>query len=315
MEDLLRAYAKKRREQGRQELPSELGAASRRMLHEEARRAFGNGRREGGGVAAWRWLASQWPRLALGGGLAALLILVVARSAPPVATRTPAAMPVSGTAAQMLSSRSSFQANLRGKSLGQQFVQVNNGMQSRNGASVGGNVLATFQMERQGQNVLVIDGDGSVYRGRVLEPEAAKKGVAPKDQSIVYDKLSEAGEDFDKTANYSFEVSGRNNGLQQNVVFIGNVLQMPQAATTAAGAPSGAAGGGGAPVASEQQPVEGQLAGRGRAYGAGASRNPGLSNQIQAGARQQVQQVLRITGKVQVEGGGGFEIEAQPPGP
>jgi hypothetical protein len=307
MEDLLKAYAMKRREQGRQELPSELRAASREMLQHEVRRTFGDGRPQAAGVPGWRWLASHWLRLALGGALAALLILVVVRSAPPVATRTTApGSAVSGT----------LTANIPFKKLGQQFVQLNSRMRTQNGAPAPVSVLATFQLERQGRNVIVFDGDGSVYKGRVLEPAVADKVDRSKDQGVLYSGANRAGNDFDDTANYSFEVSGMNKDLKQNVVFTGNVLQMPQPVTKTAAAARGQAGGGGAPLTLGQQPVQSQLAGRSRTEGAEPPRSSTLSNQIQAGALQdQTPQFLRITGKVQVEGGGEFEIEAQPPGP
>jgi hypothetical protein len=250
---------------------------------------------------------SHWPRLALGGGLAALLILVVVRSAPPVATQKPApAFDFSGT----------LKENNQFKNLGQQFVQVDDSMRRQNGAPARASVLATFQMERQGRNVFVFDGDGSVYKGRVLEAAVSEKVVRPNDRGILYGKAVQAGEDLDDAANYSFEVSGMNNDLKQNVVFTGNVLQMPQPVMKTVAAANGPPGAAADSLTLFQQPVQGQLAGRNRKEGAEPSRNSTLSNQIQAGALQnQIPQFLRITGKVQVEGGGEFEIEAQPRGP
>jgi hypothetical protein len=298
MEDLLRAYAKKRGERGRQELPSELGTSARRILKDEVRRAFGNDRQQPAGIPAWRWLAARWPRLALGGCLAALLVLAVFRNVPPIVTRTPT--PVIEPSG----------AN-RAKTLGQKFAQVNNDTRTQTGAMTPSKLLATFQMERQGQNVFVFDGDGSVYKGRVIGPAAMDKVARPKLENIYYGKAPQSDEVLDDTASYSFEVSGLNNDLKQTVVFTGDVLQMPQFVMRTVATKSGPPG---APVASL---TSNQFTGGGGGGGGAqsAAYYP-LSNQNQASAAQdQTSQFLRITGKVQVQGGGEFEIEAQPPPP
>jgi hypothetical protein len=305
MEDLLRAYASRRREQGRQQLPSEMRAASRASLQNEVRRAFGAAKPRPAGVPAWRWLASYWPRLALGGGLAALLILVFVTRVPPTATRS--FLPASAVS-------QSFDV-FRVKSLGQQFVQVSNARQLQNGTTGQATVLANFQMAREGRNVIVYDADGSIYRGTVLEPAVAKDKSAFRStfQSASRGRASRAGETGDDAAKYSFQVSGMNNNLKQNVVFTGDVLQMPPSQTPEGRAASGPPGAAADLVALDKK---GGFGGQSQLASRGSSRNLPVSNSIQPGALQnQVPQWLRVTGKVKVEGGGEFEIEAQPPGP
>jgi hypothetical protein len=278
MEDLLRAYANRRREQGRQELPSELPATSRTLLQDEVRRKFGVAK-----LPAWRWLASYWPRLAIGAGVAAVLIVVVIARVPPTETRSVAA------AWKKLD-------DVRAKSLGQQFVQVNALGQSQNGGRSQAAVLVNFQIQRQGRNVLIYDGDGSVYRGNVLEPALAEDEKGSRSSRGA---ARPAGGEVNDAAKYSFQVSGINNNLKQNVVFTGNVLQMPGPIMVeghAANRPPGAA------------PISATLPG-------GSNQKSTPSNPIQAATFQsQVPQFLRVTGKVKVEGQLEFDIEAQPPG-
>jgi hypothetical protein len=302
MEDLLRAYANRRREQGRQELPGELRAAARTKLQDEVRRVFGDARPAAGRAPVWRWLASQWPRLALGGGLAALLILVVFRHDLPVATQKSATL---SAASEKSASINQFRNN------GQQFVQVNNASTLQSGVPARTTVLANFQMERHGRNVLVYDADGSVYRGTVLESAEAEKDRS-KFQNDLVGTASPVGGAIDAVANYSFKVSGMNTDLKQNVVFTGNVFETPRPLMPAGRARSGGGGAGTEVVAGSR---EGGFGGQGQMAKSGVFQGSPTSNPVQAAVFQnQVPQFLRITGKVQVEGGGEFEIEALPPG-
>ncbi len=71
MDELLRAYAKKRREQG--EAPGEIHPATRRLLQDEVRRTFGAGKNSAA-AGAERWRRWRWPMIATGGGAVAMLL-------------------------------------------------------------------------------------------------------------------------------------------------------------------------------------------------------------------------------------------------
>ena len=78
-------------------------------------------------------------------------------------------------------------------------------------------VLASFELRQNGNDIAVVDRDGSVYNGALDSGEVklAKKSA---------DKLK------DETAaaqNFSFRVTGLNRTLNQNVVFTGNVAGVP----------------------------------------------------------------------------------------
>jgi cytoskeletal protein RodZ len=382
MDDLLKAYAAKRRE----EAPPELHAVSRKLLQDEVRRNFGADKRQASGG-----LLSNWPRVAVGMCAAGLVIVVAiisfqapspatlsefrseqrvapssvtqlsgeaekvtaldaatAKAAPAVQSPmlaappstadvpAPSAPPSAVAAAPQLrpaqNAVASAQAapgiapsepsvltfkresslapqsladNLSVAPNAQQFVQVNNSALTRKTGPSAAAVLVTFQMERQGQDVRVLDGDGSVYKGKVLGPIEAEKLRRQKD-----DKLQEAAQavaSADRLGyDYSFEVSGVNNVLKKKIIFTGNFVQLPQAVA----APQSGL------VAQKKQSAYGSAPGGvagGEKGGAQLSLktkddvSPTLQNSNQ-------NQAVRVTGKVQV-GGGEFEIEAQPPQP
>jgi len=161
-----------------------------------------------------------------------------------------------------------------------EFIQVHDRALAGAAESPPSNVLSTFHFSRAGQNVRVVDADGSIYDGQVLggipvggaTEQFAKK---PKD----------ADQDANQNANYAFKVAGTNYNLRQNVVFTGNVLDMPVAA------PGGHA-------AAQVQ-----------------NRNASQVQNAQSNGLSQSAQNSRITGKVQVGGGKEFKIEAKPPPP
>ena len=79
MEDLLRAYAKKRREQAG--APFELSPDVRARLREEVRRTLGQS--AAAPPPRWGLSLAGWLRLALGGAVAALVILMFRNHTPP----------------------------------------------------------------------------------------------------------------------------------------------------------------------------------------------------------------------------------------
>jgi hypothetical protein len=253
MDKLLRAYAKKRRQQ----TPPELHPASRKMLQQTVRQTFQSPPQTRATGLAWPWF-----RVVLGGGIALILVIVLAVRRPrgvvhhaPSAASAPAPSALLKYSAPRGSSRNAAQ----------QFVQVNSQAMNGNEPAREPIVLVTFQMEREGGSVFVVDGDGSVYRGKVLKlPLFGKPGAV---------------------TNYSFEVSGVNNALRTNVVFTGNVLEIPPA--------------------SPQSTV---------AFGGGATTAVAAGSlKLNRQNPNQFQQFPRIMGKVKV-GGSEYNIEAQPPG-
>ena len=79
MEDLLRAYARKRREEAG--APFELSPDVRARLHEEVRRALG--KPAAAPPPRWGLSLANWLRLAVGGAVAALVIFMVRNNTPP----------------------------------------------------------------------------------------------------------------------------------------------------------------------------------------------------------------------------------------
>jgi hypothetical protein len=154
------------------------------------------------------------------------------------------------------------------------FVQVYDRARSSRAESPPSNVLSAFQLLHAGQNVRVVDADGSIYDGQVL---AGISNGGPTEG------LAQRRIGANQEANYAFKVAGTNHTLQQNIIFTGNVLDMPVAAPA------------------------GQFAAQNR----NASQ---VQNAASNGLAQSAQN-SRITGQVQVGGGKEFKIEAKPPSP
>jgi hypothetical protein len=106
-------------------------------------------------------------------------------------------------------------------------------------------VLANFKIEQEGRQMLVIDGDGSVYRGVVDEENTLyKQVVTQKEQklSAAYDnnlkfqspKLgSQVANKTEAAKYYFYRVEGTNRSLNQNVVFTWNFVPTNEALAAA----------------------------------------------------------------------------------
>ncbi|HEY3860877.1 MAG TPA: hypothetical protein VGO59_03230 [Verrucomicrobiae bacterium] len=167
----------------------------------------------------------------------------------------------------------------------QQFVQVPVQAAHAAGASRIPNVLANFSLRRSGQDVSIVDADGSIYKGQVIAP-----------QSNLFDNAKEkagAPSQAQNAAGWNFNVAGVNRSLRKNVVFNGNVQNAPVAAQ-ASYRQSNARGGGG-----------------GGGFGGGFSN--AAAAQAGQNRNQSQSQNPFITGQVQIGGSGAFEIEARPP--
>jgi len=159
-----------------------------------------------------------------------------------------------------------------------EFVQVPDRVRGSAAASPPSNVLSTFNLSRAGQNVRVVDADGSIYDGQVL-------GGIPEGGAA--EEYAKKAKDANQNTNWAFKVAGTNHHLQQNIVFTGRFLNMPAAAPP------------------------GQVAARN--LNASQSQNAPPAGRAQSA--QQSAQNSRITGQVQVGGGKEFMIEAKPPPP
>jgi hypothetical protein len=102
-------------------------------------------------------------------------------------------------------------------------------------------LLASFRMEQNGQEIRVIDADGSVYTGswQVAPEQNAPPTAAPAHeggglhffgpQSAAASRAPVApalDNNFEATLNYSFTVSGTNRNLKQKITFSGNFIPL-----------------------------------------------------------------------------------------
>ena len=124
----------------------------------------------------------------------------------------------------------------------QQFSQQSAVQSFRNNSQVSGaaNVLNTFQVQQEGNEIRVLDADGSTYTGKIEQSVkgaeldsriAARREVAK--QTPRYAAKS-VGENKPAISQSYFRTTGYNVSLQKNVVFEGNyAAPAPQQPTTA----------------------------------------------------------------------------------
>jgi hypothetical protein len=122
-----------------------------------------------------------------------------------------------------------------------QFSQQPGGQSFRNNAqAVGANVLNTFQVQQEGNDIRVVDADGSTYTGKIEEParnaEMDSRAVARQDAAKQTQRYAaKAVSEKKSTARQSyFRATGYNLTLKRSVVFEGNYeLPGPQQPTFA----------------------------------------------------------------------------------
>jgi hypothetical protein len=164
--------------------------------------------------------------------------------------KAPAALPPAGAL---------FDANLKAEStvaagafISQHFYRLDMPTSRQRAAralSVPGAVLSSFQVEQHGDEIRVVDADGSVYIGtiHVARNESAPLAALPAKFQNESAAVSSAKTRLPTPAvqNYFFRVAGTNHNLRQNIVFSGNFIPLTNAlyAPTNAG---GFGGGGGA---------------------------------------------------------------------
>jgi hypothetical protein len=163
-----------------------------------------------------------------------------------------------------------------------EFVQIPQGTRGQAKQSTLTTVLSSFQVRRSGQNVSIVDADGSVYVGHVLNEISPRRGRGGAG-SIAGAGTAETRKDINDNANWRFTVEGTNMQLQQKVIFTGSVRPMRAAGTARS------------------------------SFEQNLSASP--AQNAPAAAAVPTPTSSCITGKVQVGGGKEFEIEAQPPSP
>jgi hypothetical protein len=151
------------------------------------------------------------------------------------------------------------------------------------------NVLSNFELSRNGQSVRVTDADGSVYEGEVVETATDKLGEKDVAKFALTGQTASQNDE-----NYAFKVAGTNRHLQQNVVFSGNVSNMP------------------APPVLNQQGF-GRAQNQKMLQSQNQSQIRGQNQNRNQSQNAQTAQNVRITGKVQVGDSKPYEIEAQTP--
>ena len=127
------------------------------------------------------------------------------------------------------------------RAAGQRFVQVaaeakaTYGLADRVGTAQP--VLASFHVEQAGQQLRIVDADGSVYSGSLQLADAARRARTASSQASASAPASRAlGGKLEESAalggdaaqlashSYSFSVAGTNRSLNKQVVFTGNLL-------------------------------------------------------------------------------------------
>jgi hypothetical protein len=241
-------------------------------------------RRDYGGGRASRQMGSAVVSTAPAGVPPAAPVGVVLE--PPALSSAAVAAPTAASPASfdaLLSEKSQSALVMPAASVGsepaaQNFVQVHASSREGTGASPPSNLLSNFLMTRSGQNVSIVDADGSIYNGQVLNSISRggrfRGGAQARAKSL---------QDAYENTNWTFNVTGTNQSLKKTIIFTGNVLDMPLANTFTNTA----------------------------VQYRNASRFQNASNAAQAPSTKN----SRITGQVQVGGGKPFDIEAKPPVP
>jgi hypothetical protein len=128
----------------------------------------------------------------------------------------------------------------------QGYSQTANAAKFRRATGAGADaspVLTTFQLEQTGDQLRVIDSDGSTYTGQItssapnltLATKVELKGATPRkadDKSAVRASSAPPDSYYQAGQNYFFHVTGTNRTLQQPVVFAGNLLILTNAPAT-----------------------------------------------------------------------------------
>jgi hypothetical protein len=255
MDELLRTYVKKRQEQAGPD--AELHPAMRKFLQDEVKRTLVAA--PSTSLSRENWRAWRWPLVAMWGGIVVLLMMFAlintqmqnlapaktkveggtvkdermvssaerSTASPEVATATtlastPPALPPTGSLGQ-----ATRMARRTAPTFASEFVQVRDRADTIAATSRPTNVLSDFRVRRSGQIVSVTDADGSVYNGQVLSGNSGGGGGFGGIGGRAIQEKAKAPGGVNENVNWSFNVTGTNNSLKQNISFTGSVLDLP----------------------------------------------------------------------------------------
>jgi hypothetical protein len=109
-----------------------------------------------------------------------------------------------------------------------QFKSIENLFRNNSAAAKTSPVLANFQVQQTGNELRVLDGDGSVYDGSLTVANATDQmgpsGSAGTREQTARPNPDAVGGEFSAAQNYFFRVTGMNQTLKQKVVFSGNLM-------------------------------------------------------------------------------------------
>jgi type II secretory pathway pseudopilin PulG len=131
------------------------------------------------------------------------------------------------------------------------FAGLQNLFRNTSASAKTASVLASFQLQQNGNAIRVVDQDGSVYEGSLQPPNATLQNTsAPESENIAtaertLDKSANVNGNVQQAAqNYFFRVTGTNLTLKQNVVFNGSLLVISNSAQIPPQTVAGTFGGG-----------------------------------------------------------------------
>ncbi len=134
-----------------------------------------------------------------------------------VATTAPAAAPT----------KQLFQDAERAKS--EALGMNGNSQQFRNAIANTSPVLVSFELQQNGNDLAVVDADGSVYQGSLQTNSAVAQSELPAvtPHGVTQNQISDVAKNQGAAGNnFYFRVSGQNRTSKQNVVFTGNLISM-----------------------------------------------------------------------------------------
>jgi len=110
----------------------------------------------------------------------------------------------------------------------QRFYRLNLPANSPRAARAGAApILATFRVEQNGDQLRMVDADGSVYTGNVQAAREAAYGAVNAAQNKPAALMKDGSISVPAAArNYFFRVAGTNRNLKQNIIFTGNFIPL-----------------------------------------------------------------------------------------
>jgi hypothetical protein len=227
VDELLKAYAQKRRQQAGQ--PLEMHPATRKILQDEVAMLREKSARPS--ATKPKLLFGLWPRIALGSSLALLVVASVVllqfrgRQPEPIQVAKHIDAPAAPAAAPALEKAEEPPAQFAAAPvLRRQFARADVADQARPEAELNEfqNILASFRLEQNGHQIRIVDADGSIYEGEIqtTAPTILAKRLAARAAASV----GEIGREGEVGTVYSFRVTGTNRRLNQVVVFEGQLI-------------------------------------------------------------------------------------------